>query len=399
MKTIVEINNNNYGSTGNIMMNVAKKARENGYDAYTACKFSKEGKKFIYDNQVFVGYWLERVISEKLAYITSNKDCFNYFGTKKFIKKLESIKPDIIHLHNIHGSFINIDLLFKYIKKNNIPVIWTLHDNWVMTGQCATYGCDKWKEGCGNCPKLKDYPSVLFFDNTKRMLRRKEKLFNYSNMILVTPSEWLKSMLNESYLKNINSMVINNGIDLNVFKPTESDINKKYNIDDNKHIIIGVANYWNNNKGLDVFIKLANTLPDNYQIVLIGTNDEVDKDLPDKIISIHHTYNQEELVKVYSVSDVFVNPTRADNFPTVNIEALACGIPVITFNTDGSPEIIDETCGCVVEKGNIDALEKEIIRICETKPYKKEDCLKRASRYNADDKFLEYISLYEDIIK
>jgi len=399
MKTIVEINNNNYGSTGNIMMNISAKARENGFNVITACKNSREGSKFIYDNQIFVGYWLERVISDKLSYITSNKDYYNYFGTKKFLKQLDRIKPDIIHLHNIHGTFINVRLLFEYIKKNNIPVVWTLHDNWSFTGQCATYGCDKWKTGCGDCPKLHNYPSVLYFDKTKSIWQEKRKWFNgLNNMTFVTPSKWLGNLLSDSFLSNYPKKVINNGIDLTIFKPIENDIREKYNIDKNTHILLGLAGYWNDSKGLDVFIKLAKQLPNNYQIFLIGTNDEIDKLLPDNIISIHHTYDKNELVMFYSAADLFVNPTREDNFPTVNIEALACGTPVLTFNTGGSPEIIDETCGSVVDVDDFDTLQEEIKRICETKPYSKQACLKRSKLYDMNERFLDYIKLFNDIL-
>lgn len=399
MKTLLEINNNNYGSTGNIMMNISNKARENGYRVYTACKNSKEGSKFIYDNQIFVGYWLERVISNKLAYYTSNKDHYNFFGTKSFLKQLDSIKPDIIHLHNIHGSFINVSMLFKYIKRNNIPVVWTLHDNWPFTGQCATYGCDRWKSGCGNCEKLHMYPDVYKFDKTSTLWNKKKNWFsNVDNMTLVTPSAWLKDMLKDSFLKDYPSIVINNGIDLDIFKPTESNLKQSLNIKETDYVLLAVAGYWNESKGIDVLIDLAGKLPENYRIIIIGTNPEVDKLLPDNIISIHHTYDRKELAQYYSMADLFINPTREDNFPTVNIEALACGCPVLTFNTGGSPEIIDKTCGSVVEVDDIDSFIEEIKRICQSKPYSKQMCLKRSKLYDMNDRFMDYIKLFDSLI-
>ena len=214
-------------------------------------------------------------------------------------------------------------------------------------------------------------------------------------MTIVTPSEWLASLVKESYLKDYPVKVINNGIDLNIFKPTESDFIKKYALE-NKYIVLGVAFGWGRRKGLDVFIELAKRLDEEkYKIVLAGTDDNVDKLLPDNIISIHRTQNQTELAEIYTAADVFANPTREENYPTVNMEALACGTPVVTFNTGGSPEMLDETCGAAVAKDDNDAMYNEIIRICEKKPYSMEACIKKAKGFDKNEKFGEYIRLYE----
>ena len=191
--------------------------------------------------------------------------------------------------------------------------------------------------------------------------------------------------------------MIHNGIDTAVFQPTDGDFRKKYALT-GKKILLGVAFDWGKRKGLDVFIQLAKRLPDDFRIVLVGTNDQIDAMLPQNMISIHRTNNQKELAEIYTAADVFVNPTREENYPTVNMEALACGTPVVTFRTGGSPEIIDETCGCSVEKNDTDALLEQVLRVCRERPYTKEACLKRAKNFNANDRFDEYIQLYEDWI-
>ena len=400
MKKIIQINNNNYGSTGKIMQSISAVAIDGGFDCYTSCKNSREGKKFNNKNQILIGIWLERIISERLAYFTSLKDSFNIFGTLLFINKLKKIKPDLIHFHNLHGSFINITILFSYIKKNNIPIVWTFHDSWSYTGQCTDYDCEKWKTGCSMCPKLHQYPSVFFLDLTRVMWKKKKRIFNgINNLTIVTPSKWMNELVGYSYLKNYRRVVINNGIDLSIFKPTKSNIRERYSISENDFILLGVANYWNNDKGLDVFVEIAEKLPRTYKIILVGTNENVDKKIPDNILSIHHTYDIKELIEIYSSADLFLNPTRRDNFPTVDIEAIACGTPVLSFDTGGSSEILNEKCGSVVRTNDINSFISEIYRICETRPFSKDDCVKRAKCFDLKATYSKYLDLYKEILK
>ncbi len=402
MKTILEINSINYSSTGNITLNIAKTARKEGYKVYTSCKYSRVGAKFQYEDQIYIGSRLERVICEELAYITGLKDHFNIVGTYKFLKKIDEIKPDLIHLHSLTDTYINLNMLFKYIRKHKIPVVWTFHDAWAMTGQCfvfETIGCRKWIDGCGHCPQLHEKPASLFLDNTSYLWRKKKKMFtSIPNMTIVTPSNWLKDLVKQSFFKDYPVKVINNGINLDLFKPEESDFREKHNIQ-NSFIILGVAARWPMRKGLDVFIRLAKELPDKFKIVMVGTNEETDKLLPENILSIHKTFNQQQLVEIYTAADLFITPTREDNFPTVNIEALACGTPVLTYRTGGSPEIINEKCGSVVEKNDYEAFKNEIIRIEKERPYSKQDCINRAKEFDMNKKFSEYTELFKQILK
>lgn len=397
MKTVL-INSCNFGSTGNIMLEIAETAENGGYTAAVCYPQSRDNSRKQKEKDFIIGTRFSRNIHLMLAEITGLNGCFSYFSTLKLLKKLDKLKPDIIHLHNLHNCYINLSLLFKYIKKHNIKTVWTLHDCWAFTGHCPHFdmiGCDKWKTGCYSCPQYKEYPKSLF-DNSKYMYRLKKKWFtDIKDMTIVTPSEWLASLVKESYLKDYPVKVINNGIDLNVFKPTESDFRKKYALE-NKYIVLGVAFGWGRRKGLDVFVELARRLDkEKYTVVLVGTDDNVDKLLPENIISIHRTQNQTELAEIYTAADVFANPTREENYPTVNMEALACGTPVVTFNTGGSPEMLDETCGAAVAKNDIGAMYNEIIRICEAKPYSVEACIKKAKGFDKNEKFEEYIRLYE----
>lgn len=399
MKTILEINGSNYGSTGNIALNVASKARENNFNAYTFVLKSKESLKHKNSNQIFYGIWIERIISERLSLLTGLRDTFNVFGTLDLIYKIKKYKPDLIHLHVIHDDFINISILFNYIKKLNIPIIWTFHDCWSLTGHCPYFDivdCQKWKTECHDCPQWSEGPKSLFFDTSKSMFKRKAKCFsNVKNLTIVTPSKWLESITRESMFKEYEIRTIYNGIDLSRFKYINDDYKDKLNIKD-KYLILGVANYWIYRKGIDVMIKLSEILPSNYQIVLVGTNNEIDKILPDKIISIHRTYNQDELVKIYSSADVFANPTREEVFGLVNVEALACGTPVVVFNTGGCPEIIDETCGKVIEKNDVEKMKNAIINICENKTIAKENCFAKAKQFDKETSFEQYIKLYKE---
>ncbi len=320
--------------------------------------------------------------------------------TKKIIKQIEQIKPDIIHLHNMHGHNCNLEMLTDYFRKHKTKVIWTFHDCWTFTAYCPHYvmaDCYKWKDGCHECEQIRTFS--WFFDRSAWLFQKKKEVFRGLDLTITTPSLWLKSQVEDSFFRNYPVNVINNGVDQNIFIPTDSNFREKYGIANKKNILLGVAIQWVPRKGADVFIRLAKELdPDKYQIVLVGTDDEIDRQLPDNIISIHRTQNQAELAEIYSAADLFVNPTREEVFGLVNVEALACGTPVVTFDTGGSPECIDETCGSVVGVDDFDALKKEIIRICETKPYTKEACLRRAKQFDQNEKYKEYYELYKELI-
>lgn len=401
---IVQINMVPNGSTGKIMLQVAETARSHGHQARTYSTDPFHVSKRIYRTDApehyIWGSWKENLIHYVLGSTLGANGRFSRRGTKQLLKELDQFAPDIIHLHNLHSFCINLPMLFRYIKRKDIQVVWTLHDCWPFTGKCAYFSaarCDKWLTGCHHCPQLGIYPKSRV-DTTKKMYKLKEKWFTgISKMTLVTPSQWLADLVKQSFLKEYPVRVINNGIDLSVFKPVCGVFRAKYHCE-NKFVLLGVADYWGSRKGLDVFVDLAKRLDDRYQIVLVGTNDNVDKQLPDNIISIHRTDNQQALAEIYAAADLFVNPTREDNYPTVNMEAIACGTPVVTFKTGGSPEMLDENCGSVVACDDADALEMEIKRISAEKPYTQTMCTDRAKSFAMSDRFQEYCDLYDEVM-
>lgn len=319
-------------------------------------------------------------------------------ATLNLIRHLKRIQPDVVHIHNIHGHDCDLTMLFRYIKRNRIKLFWTFHDCWAFTGNCPYFtlaNCDRWKTVCCHCPQIRQ--TSWFFDRSKTLFLRKKKLFSGLDMTIVTPSQWLAELVKESFLKDYPVKVIHNGIDLKIFKPTPSDFRERYGIPAAKSVLLGVAFGWGVRKGLDVFVELAQRLdPEKYQIVLVGTDEKSDKLLPENIISIHRTQNQTELAEIYTTADLFVNPTREENYPTVNMESIACGTPVLTFRTGGSPEILTEKTGSVVPCDDIDALEQEIHRICTENPFSQADCLEYAKSFHMHDRFEEYVKLYEE---
>lgn len=319
-------------------------------------------------------------------------------ATRKIIGQLEKIRPDIVHLHNIHGHDCNLEILFTYFRENKTKLIWTFHDCWAFTGYCPYFTmkkCDKWKTQCAQCVQRREYS--WFFDKSRKLFEKKKRLLEGLDLTIITPSQWLADLVRQSFLRGYPVKVINNGIDLGIFKPAASDFRRRYGLE-NKKVVLGVSFEWDARKGPDVFIALAKRLSGDYKIVLIGTDDTTDKLLPDSILSIHRTQNQQELAEIYSAADVFVNPTREENYPTVNMESLACGTPVLTFKTGGSPEMIDDTCSSVVECDDVDSLEKEILRICTDKPFSEEQCVKKAEEFDKNERFKEYLALYERVI-
>lgn len=386
------------GSTGRIATDIHHILEEQGHESYVAfgrneplnCKNSiRIGNKF--DNYVHVG--LTRMFDK------------HGFGSKRattrFLKEVKKLEPDVIHLHNIHGYYINIGLLFDYLKKADTRVIWTLHDCWAFTGHCSHFDyirCDKWKTGCFDCPQLKEYPKSSFADNSKRNFNQKKSLFTgVKGLTIVTPSKWLAGLVAESFLSDYPIKVINNGIDLSIFRPTSSDFRKINDLED-KFIILGVSNVWSEKKGLHHFIELSNYLQTDEVIVLVGLTDKEMASLPPKVIGITKTDTLKKLAEIYSTADIFLNPTLEDTFPTTNLESLACGTPVITFNTGGSIESIDEKSGIVVAKGNNEGL-REAVKIARKMESLgvSQHCLYRSFKlYNKEYKFQEYVSLYID---
>ncbi len=332
-----------------------------------------------------------------IARVFDNAGFMSVKSTRILIRQIQEYKPDIIHLHNLLGYYVNVEMLFNYIKMAGIPIVWTLHDCWAFTGHCINFErihCKKFIQGCSKCELKKDYPQSMFLDNSQKNYFRKKKLFNgVSNMVLVTPSNWLSGLVKQSFLHEYRCEVFYNGIDLDVFKPTESTIKKDKRFL-NKKIILFVASTWNEMKGEHLVYEIAKLLDDSYSVVMIGKKTQ--KRLPKEIINIEKTTDIHELVKWYSAADVFVNPTLGDNFPTVNIEALACGTPVVTNRTGGSPEAAGNYCGKVVDSKTAEEI-VEKIEECLQSNISKNECRELALKFDRNRCFGKYLDLYVEL--
>lgn len=368
MPKLLQINiTANWGSHGKIAEGIGTLAIKNGWESYIAYgRWYNESKSQLYH----IGNTTDEYIHGIASRIFDNHGLMSVGATKRLIDFVKKVNPDIIHLHNIHGYYLNYPLLFKYLSQCRKPVVWTLHDCWAFTGHCAHYmyaGCEKWKTECNNCPLLSNYPASILFDRSKKnYIQKKNAFLSVDNLTLVPVSKWLESELQQSFLKAKDIHLIQNGIDIQRFKPSEqtNSIHTKYSIPKEEKVILGVASNWYR-KGLDDFIALRGILPNDYHIVLVGLSKRDKKKLPNTIIGIERTENIDELVALYSASNVFFNPTWEDNFPTTNLEAMACGTPVITYNTGGSPEAITPDTGLVVNRGDLQSAAIAIKHVCE----------------------------------
>lgn len=318
-------------------------------------------------------------------------------ATKRLIHYISAYKPDIIHLHNIHGCFIHYPSLFNYLRKAQTPTLWTLHDCWAFTGHCAYFdyiSCNKWHTECSNCPQSRTgYPRNILFDMSRRNYNYKKRATKGLNMQIVTPSKWLKGLVAGSFLKGYTCHVVYNGIDEQRFF-AENVHDDRYCFN-NKRVLLAVAADWDRRKGIDDILYMAQKLPDSHIIVAIGNNAPIHKN----IIAMNRTESVDDLRKLYCRADCLINPTYEDNFPMVNIESLACATPVAVYNTGGCPEIIDDTVGCVVNKGDKDSLLMNALAISEHKNDFSEKCIARAGSFKKAECYDGYIRLYKEMCK
>lgn len=405
MAVLLQINSGIIGSTGTIMLAIDQYAKEAGFETYMASVKNKSSEKDYPSNHIVIGTILEKHFHRNMAAITGNEGGYSYFATKRFLKTVDRIKPNIIQIHNLHWDYINIELLFTYLKGHpEIKVVWTLHDCWALTGHCPHYemiGCDKWKSYCHDCPIYRAYPKS-FLDNSFKMHKRKKLWFlNLPNIVLVTPSLWLNGEVKKSYLKNYTLKIINNGIDIDTFSRKESDFRSIYKLED-KFIILGSAFTWLPRKGFDCFISLSTMMDSRFAIVMIGSmSDEEKRECESSgILCLPRISSKEELARIYSASDVFFNPTREEMFGLTNIEAEACGIPVITFNSGGSPECIGEGCGFVIEKDNLENVVSKLLWLYENKANLDRNKIRNwACKFDANLMYNKYIDLYKELLK
>lgn len=375
-------------STGKIAVDIYKTLKANGHDGAIAYARNQieEGVPHI-----VIGNKFDVYAHGIMTRLTDKTGFYSKRATLRLIDKIKEYDPDVIHLHNLHGYYINIEVLFNYLKVCGKKVIWTLHDCWPITGHCCYFdfcGCDRWKSGCFDCPQLDTYPKSLKDGSRWNYMRKKELFCGVPDMTVVSVSNWLDGIVSQSYLNKYRHVVIHNGIDLDRFKPTKSDFRRRNGLED-KYIILGVASEWSVRKGFEDFLRLADMLDENYRIVLVGLNDKQIKRLKPNMLGIRRTNSVRELAEIYSAADVFFNATYEDNYPTVNLEAIACGTSVITYNTGGSPEGVPHGCGAVVDRGDIEAAARLM-----KKGLGKPDESKRVL-FDKERCFRKYIDLYK----
>ena len=395
----------NSGSVGRIAEQIGETAIKRGWDSYItyARNHLPSASKTIKIGSRLDVYWhgiMTRLFDSHCLHSTK--------ATKQLIERIKEVNPDVILLHHIHGYFLDMRVLFNYLSSLNIPIVWVFHDCWSFTGHCAYFdgvGCDKWRTGCYDCPAKKDYPSSMFIDRSRQNYAEKRALFNsLKNLTIVPVSEWMASLVKESFLSKHRINTITNGININVFTPRDTETNiatrQKLNVSYDNKMILGVASPWGERKGLGDFIKLSKFIPEDWKIVLVGLNDKQIATLPKNIIGLQRTENVQQLADIYAAADVFVNPTYADTYPTTNLEAISCGTPVITYRTGGSPESVTENTGVVVEQGDLDGISNAISILCKQDRDELRNKCRNYAEANFDRKykFSCYIDLFEKLL-
>lgn len=392
-----------HGSTGTIAVGIAEALEQKGHQCYIAYGLGSTTfhNGFSFGNKI--EYYIHNLLFTRILGLHGYG---SYFSTKKLVKYIETINPDIIHLHNIHGNYLNYIVLFRYLKCKKIPIVWTLHDCWSFTGHCAHYTiakCDKWKSICSACPQKNSYPPSLFFDTSKHCYLKKKKYFGQTSDITIVPvSTWLKNQVENSFLSIHRIYLIYNGINTSLFKPvpiSNLKFRKKYNLE-GQFIAVACATAWSYKKGLLDYIKLSKLLDHNYSIVLVGLTTQQINLLPSSIIGIERTNNVYELIDIYASADVVLNLSYEETFGMTTIEGMACGTPSIVYNATASPELVDERTGYVVEKGDVNSIKTKIEEIKEKgKSYFSQHCIERVNHlFNQTIQYNKYIDLYNNIL-
>lgn len=393
-------------STGRIIREIGDAAMASGWESYIAYSAGRDGKMECTSRTVPVGDRMSVAFHGLATRMFDRHGLASVEATRKFIKDIERIDPDVIHIHNIHGYFLNYEILFDWLSRCGKQVIWTVHDCWLFTGHCYHYmkaGCDKWKYGCGQCPQTREFPKSWLIDRSAKNWRDKKNAFcsiPSDKMTIVTVSDWLKGEMQQSFLKDFRYKVIHNGIDTEVFKPSDGTaVRKRYGIGDRK-MYMGAASIWSTAKGLDDFMSMASMLTPQEVIVLVGLDKNQMAHMPANIIGIPRTSDVHELAELYSAADAFLNLTYQDNYPTVNLESISCGTPVVTYRTGGSPESVTGQCGMVTDCGDVAQALSAARKIAATdRSVWRDNCRAYGlANFRKADRYADYIKLYKELL-
>ncbi|MBQ8429664.1 MAG: glycosyltransferase [Clostridia bacterium] len=385
-----------FKSTGVIVKDIADTLEQEGGDAYFAYQMSNQEVK----NGFQVGKKLDWKWHALYARIFGKQAYASKRATRKFLKWVDKVSPDIVHFHNLHSNYVNLNMLCDYLAKRKIPVVITMHDCWYFTGKCSHYAavkCEKWQTTCGNCPLNKSEQPSLFFDVTKKVLKDKtERLLKLKNLTLVGCSEWIANEARKSKLQTANIQVVYNGVDTLIFTPHESGIKKEFGIE-NDFIILGMADKWYAKQNREIVERLITSQDEKTKIVVVGCKDEQKTYFEGfaNVIPLGYVTDRTRLSDIYAAADVFVNLTRADTLPTVNMESICCGTPVITFDCCGSPELVDEDCGYVVKEGDVEGL---LAKLENVKRFPLQfDVAAKRKKFDKNECYKKYLDIYKSI--
>ena len=407
MPNLLQINATcNWGSTGHIAEQIAAYAKTKGWGCYLA-----HGARYINDsamNTYMVGSKTDNLLHVAKSMLLGQHGLGSKSVTLEFVKYIDYIGPDVIHLHNIHGYYLNYQILFEYLKRSGVPVVWTFHDCWPMTGQCTHFvsvGCEKWKEtnGCHHCPLLGESYKTYVDRSNKNWHLKKELFASLDNLIIVPVSHWLEGIVKESYFKNKHIQTIHNGVDTDVFVPLPDNSYslEKYSLYDTQYVM-GVSTDWSDKKGFSDYCKLSSQMPSGVKIVLLGLDEEKCRiALQYGIIGLKRTDNVDELVQLYNGASIIMSLSYEETFGLTTVEGFACGVPGIVYNATASPELVSPETGIVVEPGNLEEVVRAIRLILgKGKVYFSQACRERAVKlFNKDERYEEYVRLYEEVIQ
>lgn len=394
-------------STGRIMQEIGDLAMAHGWESYIAYSRGRDGVPECTSQLMPVGNRLSVAWHGLMTRLMDRHGLASSQATRAFIREVDALRPDVIHIHNLHGYFLNYRLLFDYLAHQEVPVIWTVHDCWLYTGHCYHYafaGCSGWQTGCGHCPQQREFPASWLVDRSHRNYTDKQRAFTSlprERFMLIPVSHWMEEEMRHSFLKDCRMRVIHNGIDTETFSPQQgSEILDQYSLR-GKQVLLGVASIWSREKGMDDFIRMADMLHEDERIVLVGIDEKTARKLPPKVIPIRRTANVHQLAQLYSAATAFVNPTWQDNYPTVNLEAISCGTPVVTYRTGGSPESITDATGIVVPQGNIGDMLAAVRQIeARGKEAFATPCRDYAlAHFRKEDRYMDYIRLYDEVMQ
>ena len=395
-------------STGRIVQEIGEVAMAHGWESYVAYSAGRDGDIACRSQKIPVGGKADVAFHGLLTRLCDAHGLGSAAATRRLVREIERLAPDVIHLHNLHGYFLNYKILFEYLARCNTPVVWTVHDCWLYTGHCYYYsavGCDRWQSHCHTCPQRRRFPASWFIDRSRRNFEDKRAAFTAmpaDRLTIVPVSEWLWGEMARSFMGGYRYEVIPNGIDTEAFCPRDEAarraVRDKYALGD-RCVILAVASIWSPEKGLDDLIRMANMLRPDEVLVVVGADRKTAAKLPSQAVPVARTANVAELSELYATAAALVNPTWQDNYPTVNMEAIASGTPVVTYRTGGSVEAVTDGTGYVVPQGDVAGMLEQVRRIAAAGPGAFSDTCRQyaLAHFRKQDRYEAYIRLYESI--